>query len=151
SSPRACGGAGMVSRVNRGTAYAENGEQERANADAEKRPTFPKCGGLAGSREYLLRRHPAAPDQIGIVRDRLRPADEIALDLVTRFAGEKLELFGGLHALRHHRQIEPAPESDHRAHDGDGLLAVRKIGDEGPVDLDLVEWERLQIGQRRIA
>lgn len=67
------------------------------------------------------------------------------------FVGEELELLLGLHAFRHHRQIEPAAERDHRADDGGRLLAVAEIGDEGLVDLDLVERKRLQIGQRRIA
>src|SRR5665811_701377 len=68
-----------------------------------------------------------------------------------RLMGEELELFFGLHALRHHRQSEPAAERDHRAHDGGRLLAAAEIGDEGLVDLDLVERKRLQIRQRRIA
>src|SRR5579885_2918712 len=102
-------------------------------------------GGLfrsAGRARGRARRRLAA-DDVGVILDRQRPADEIALDLAALLAGEEFELLLGLDAFRHHWQIEPAAERDDGANDGDRLLAVREVGDEGLVDLDLVEGKRL--------
>ena len=104
----------------------------------------------AGCGERPLSGRRRAADNVGIFGDRLWPADQEPLDLVALFGGEELALFFRLDAFRHHRQIEPAAERDHRADDGGGLLAMAEIGDEALIDLDLVERERLQIRQRRI-
>jgi hypothetical protein len=56
-------------------------------------------------------------DQFGIVFDRKRPADQIALHLVAAFLREKREQRFGLHPFSDHRQIEAASKPDHRAHD----------------------------------
>ena len=91
------------------------------------------------------------PGDLGIVVDRHRTADQEALDFVAGFLGEEGKLLLGFHAFGHHRQIEAARKPDHRADDGRGLRALFQVADERPVDLDLVERKRLQIGQRRIA
>lgn len=85
--------------------------------------------------------------QMPVIRDPLRPADQIALN-PTPFPREERPLFLGLDALRDDRQCERAPKSQNGVDDGAGLKAVANAGDEALVDLDLVEWKVLQIGQR---
>src|SRR4029079_3563252 len=88
------------------------------------------------------------PDYRGIIVARQREAARVALKLVAGFAGEGRELPRALCALGQHRELKTARKPDHRADDGGGLAVLPEIGDEGLIDLDLVEWERLQIGQR---
>ena len=60
-------------------------------------------------------------------------------------------MLGRLDPFRHRFDAEAAAEPDHRAHDRGALGAGRELVHERPVDLDLVEREHVQIGQRRIA
>ena len=46
---------------------------------------------------------------------------QIALHLVAEFVGKKFKLRRRLDALRQHRQAEPTPEAEHRAHDRGSL------------------------------
>jgi hypothetical protein len=85
--------------------------------------------------------------QMPVMRDRFRPADQIALNL-TPFPRKECPLLLGLDALRDDRQRERAPKPQNGVDDGAGLKAVADPGDEGLVDLDLVEWKVLQVGQR---
>jgi len=57
----------------------------------------------------------------------------------------------GLHTLGDHRDIESLAEAYHGAHPRLGLAVMIDTRDERPIDLDLVEGERLQRRQRRIA
>ena len=82
-----------------------------------------------------------------VMRDWLRPADQITLNL-TPFPREECPLLLGLDALRDDRHSERAPKSQNGVDDGAGLKAVANPGDETLVDLDLVEWKVLQVGQR---
>ena len=93
----------------------------------------------------------ARPTSARVLRDRRRLADEIALHHVAALVGEEAELFLGFDALGDDRHVEAVAEADHRADDRRRLRVAAEIHDEGAVDLDLVERERLQIGQRRIA
>src|SRR5262249_3291135 len=105
--------------------------------------------GSPGERQHLPLF--GATNRLAVMLDRLRAADEIALHLVAGFGRQERELRLGLDALRHHRQLEAAAQTDDRADDRRRLRIVLEIGDEGLVDLDLVERKGLQIGQRRIA
>ena len=76
---------------------------------------------------------------------------QIALHRVAAFLGEEGELLLGLDALGDDRHFEAVAEADHGADDRGRLRIAAEIDDEGAVDLDLVERERLQIAQRGIA
>nr|WP_056395588.1 hypothetical protein [Massilia sp. Root418] len=62
---------------------------------------------------------------------------------------EPLQLLAVLHALGHHGELEVLRQRDHRADDGAALARQRL--QEAAVDLELVDGEGLQIGQRRVA
>ena len=61
------------------------------------------------------------------------------------------ELFGGFHALGGGRHAHAVGERGNRAHDVERARILGDVLDEGTVDLDLVEREALQVGQRRIS
>jgi len=65
--------------------------------------------------------------QMPVMRDRLRPANQIALNLAP-FPREERPLLLGLDAFRNDRQRERAPESQNRVDDGAGLKAVANPG-----------------------
>jgi hypothetical protein len=54
----------------------------------------------------------------------------------------------GLHTLGDHRDIESLAEAYHGAHPRLGLAVMIDTRDERPIDLDLVEGERLQRRQQ---
>ena len=89
--------------------------------------------GSTGDNDILARagksRH-----QMPVMRDRLRPADQIALKLAS-FLRKERPLLLGLDALRNDRQRERAPKSQNRVDDGAGLKAAADPGAEGLVDL----------------
>jgi hypothetical protein len=66
-------------------------------------------------------------------------------------AREDFDLFGILDAFRRNAEIEHAAEREDRFHDSMGNPVVLDRVDEGPVDLQLVEWEFAQIGKAGIA
>src|SRR6202043_1331549 len=82
---------------------------------------------------------------------RKGPADEIALYRVAALIGEEAQLLLGFDALGDDRHLEAVAEADHRANDRRRLRIAPEIDDESAVDLDLVEWKRLQIAQRGIS
>src|SRR5262249_56294990 len=92
-----------------------------------------------------------AADEPRVGVDRGRPAHQVALDVVAGFAGQERQLVARLDAFGHHRHAQSARQADDGAHDGGRLRVAVDVGYEGAVDLDRVEWERLQVGQRRIA
>ena len=57
----------------------------------------------------------------------------------------------GLDAFGEDRNLQAVTEPDNRADDRHRVVIVFQIGNEGAIDLDLVEGEGVQIGQRRIA
>ena len=90
-------------------------------------------------------------NQREILSNWRRSADKKALHCVAAFVGQEIQLFLGFHALRDHRHSEPVTKADHRANDRGGLRIAPEIHHKGAIDLDLVERERLEIAQRRIA
>ena len=96
------------------------------------------------------RRNEFAAHGLGVVGNRERPASQIALHFVAAFLEQDVVLRFGFDAFGQDRNVETAAEADDRVNDRDRLLIGTEIGDEGAVDLDLVERERAQIRQRRI-
>jgi hypothetical protein len=80
-----------------------------------------------------------------------RSAEQVTLDLRAPFPFEAGKLVMRLDAFGDGLDAETDPEADHRAHDGERGRIERDIGDERPVDLDLVEAKGAQIAQARIA
>src|ERR1700712_758071 len=89
----------------------------------------------------------AAADERCILSDRQRLADEIALHRVAALFRQEAELLLGLDALGDDRHFEAMAEVDDGANDRRRLRIAPEIHHKGPVDLDLVEWKRLQIAQ----
>ena len=83
--------------------------------------------------------------------DRQGLAEQIALHAVAAFLGEEGELVDRLDALGDDRHFEAVAEIDHGADDRRRLRVAAEIHDEGAVDLDLVERERLEIAQRGVS
>src|SRR5260370_32072466 len=94
-------------------------------------------------RDDPRRRLNLASDILGIMLDRLRSSDEIALYLIAFLGGEKFQLLFCFDAFGNHWNIETAGQSDDGAHDRRRLRIVVQIGDEALIDLDLVEWKSL--------
>src|SRR5665647_3910533 len=92
-----------------------------------------------------------AANRRGVLADRQGFAEEIALHHVAAFVGEEAELLLGFHALGDDRHLQAMAEPDDGPDDRGRLRVAAEIDDEGAVDLDLVERESLQIGERRIA
>src|SRR4030088_1484907 len=67
---------------------------------------------LAGLARGLHRIAAAAADQRGVLPDRRRFADKIALHGVAALLREKTELLLGFHALRDDRHFETVAEAD---------------------------------------
>src|SRR5229473_8233781 len=91
-----------------------------------------------------------AADDLAVICDRERPAEQEALRFVASFLREIGELFPGLHPFGQDRYPKRASEADHGPNDSGGLR-VLEIADERFVDLHLVEGKGLQIRQRRVA
>jgi hypothetical protein len=98
-----------------------------------------RATGSAGARDF------------GIERDRTRTPDQEPLHFVAAFAGQRPELVVGLDTLGKHRQSQPMRKPDHGAHDRERAIGAAEACDERAVDLDPVEWQRLQIGQRGVS
>src|ERR1700716_2957209 len=106
---------------------------------------------LAGLARRLHRSSAGAANQRGVLPDRQRFAEEIALHRVAALVGEEAELLLGFPALRDDRHFEAVAKADDGAHDRGRLRIASEIDDESAVDLDLVERKRLQIAERGIA
>src|SRR6266403_5477038 len=106
---------------------------------------------LSGLARGLHRIAAAAADQRGVLPDRRRFADKIALHHVAALLREETELLLGFHALRDDRHFETVAEADHRANDRRRLRIASEIDDESAVDFDVVERKRLKVAQRGIA
>src|SRR3989304_2902384 len=92
-------------------AFAESGLEHRRRAR----------GYLSDLRVALRRRFVAA--QLGVVRNRLRPAGQIALHGVAAFLHQERMLDFGLDAFRQDRHVEAVTEADDRADDDHGVAA----------------------------
>src|ERR1700732_5259480 len=103
------------------------------------RSGFPGSRDLAGLARELRRIACVAADQRGVLSDRQRFADEIALNRVAALLGEETELLLGFHALGNDRHFETVAKPDDRPDDRRRLRIAPKVHDEGTVDLDLVE------------
>ena len=60
-------------------------------------------------------------------------------------------LLGGLDALGHDRHAEQVGELDDREDDGVARAILFQVGDEALVDLDDVDREALEVGERGVA
>src|ERR1700744_1378184 len=89
-----------------------------------------------------------AADQRGVLVDRQRVADVIALPRVAADVGEEAELFLGFHTLGDNRHFEAVAKTDNGADDRRRLRIASEIDDKRAVALDFVERQRLQIVQR---
>src|SRR6266478_9483836 len=107
-------------------------------------------GALAGLARGLHRVAAAAADQRGVLSDRLRSADKIALHRIAALVREERELLLGFHALGDDRHLQAVAQADHGPNDRRRLVIASEIHDESAVDLDFVEWKRLKVAQRRI-
>src|SRR5450755_2122219 len=93
----------------------------------------------------------AIANDVRVDLDRAGTPDQKTLRFVASFADQRSELFLRLNTFCEHRQ----PQSMRKANDGtnDCQRSVRSAQacDERSVDLDPVERERLQIGQRGVS
>jgi hypothetical protein len=71
----------------------------------------------------------------------VRFADQKTLHLIAGFAPQERQLLFGFDAFAQDRQPEAVPEGHDCARDVGGLRIGIQVGDEGAVDLDLVEGE----------
>jgi len=79
---------------------------------------------------------------------RLRAAEEEALGVVAAVVDKQVENPGILDAFGDDTQPEVVCQVDGRAHDHLVVARFEKVGDERPIDLDLVDWQPLQVGKR---
>src|SRR3569623_1790637 len=93
---------------------------------------------------------PAREQRVGLVL-RQGPADEETLYLIAARLAQEGELFGCLHALRHHVEAQAPRHGDDGGDDGRVVLIGLHVADEGAVDLESLDREALEIAQRRIA
>src|SRR6185295_13580231 len=82
---------------------------------------------------------------------RLRPSDEEALDQGTVELAQLAQLLESLHPFGDRLDADRRGQAYDRSYDlaVDSLFA--EAPDEGPVDLDVVDREPLQIAERRVA
>src|SRR5258706_9047059 len=88
-------------------------------------------------------------DESGELVRRDGPAEQVALHLVAAPLGQVGQLVGGFDALGDHLETEAVAEGDHGRDDGVG--AAGELGDEGPVDLETVNGETVQIAEPAVA
>ena len=91
------------------------------------------------------RRNRFLPHHFGIISDRERTAGQIALHFAAAFAREKCVLGLRLDAFGQDRNAETAAETNDGTNDRGRLMIAPQVGNEGAVDLYLVERERSQI------
>ena len=79
------------------------------------------------------------------------PGEQVALTLVDVLGAQPRPLVDRLDPLGHGLEPEHLAQLDERVHDGRGLLGVGDGGHEGLVDLEDVDRELPEVGERRIA
>src|SRR5690606_40670679 len=92
----------------------------------------------------------AVLQQLGQHLRRHRLADQIALHLVTALITQERQLAVLLHPFGHHLQVHAVRHGDDGAHYGRVPGMFIQLVDEGAVDLQAVDGEVLEIGQRRV-
>src|SRR4051812_24578344 len=92
-----------------------------------------------------------AVDELARFLEVHRPAEQIALDLVTAEIAHAGEIVRGLDAFGGDRHPEALGELDDRLDDRDRLAVAGRVADEAAVDLQFVEDGLVQIAERRIA
>src|ERR1700694_1721136 len=94
----------------------------------------------------------------GLLREETRDllgglcgAENKALHFRASQCGHRIQLLLRLDALRGGRHVQAARNVSDGLNDREGILVVRKIADEGAINLDLVEGKASEIAQRRVA
>src|SRR5690606_35615742 len=106
---------------------------------------------LAGcGREVGLAVGLAALPQLGQHMCRRRLADQIALHLITALITQERQLAVLLHPFGHYLQDHAVRHGDDGAHYGRVQATLIQLVDEGAVDLQAVDGDVLEIGQRRV-
>jgi hypothetical protein len=78
---------------------------------------------------------------------RNRPAEQIALHFGATRLAQPFELLFRLDAFGQRGNAEVRSKIDDRLDNCQAIPALAKLGNEGPVDLDLVEGKRAQIAK----
>ena len=79
---------------------------------------------------------------------RHRTRKQETLDEIAFQVGQHVELLLVFDAFRHGRRTDRTGEVDHCAHEGERCGRVVDLLDEGLVDLDGVDGERVQVTER---
>ncbi len=112
---------------------------DRANEKIRHQPILRTgSSSLAGAR----------PTHSSYWPDDRRLAEEIALHLIAALDREETELVQRFDAFGDNGDVKTVTETDHRPDNRGRLGVAAEIHHERAVDLDLVEREGLQIGQR---
>src|SRR5580700_3056273 len=82
--------------------------------------------------------------------ERHRPREKESLITIAALLGKEVRLRLGLHALGDNAQIKGARDGDDRNNDRAVIRVYRRTLDELPVDLDLLQWQLLEVGQARV-
>src|SRR6185369_10407195 len=78
--------------------------------------------------------------------------EDVTLDEAAAEVADELQFLWRFNTFSGRLHLEVGRQADHRPDQrGVAALQVRGAGDEGAVDLDLVERDALQVAQRRIA
>src|SRR6478672_6355066 len=107
----------------------------------------PRLAPYADQRTALATRAIGAPE-IGELVRRDRLAEVEALDFIAGVAAQKAELFIGFDAFGHHRQAERLAHCDDGLRDRLVFGVERNVADERAVDLQRIDREALELGER---
>ena len=80
-----------------------------------------------------------------------RPADQVALDLVAALLLQQGQVRFSLHPLRNHSQAQRMSHGNDRRGDRRVIGVNGDLPDEGPVDLERVQREVLQVAEGGVA
>jgi hypothetical protein len=90
-------------------------------------------------------------DDIDQLVGRHGPPHQVTLSPVASGPPQRFQLFMGLDALTDDDQVVRVRQVDHSRNDGVVPWAYPQPAHEGPVDLEELQREALQVGQRRVA
>ena len=82
---------------------------------------------------------------------RQGPRVQVPLPGIAFIGSQEGRLRYGFDAFGHHLALEPMGEGDDGPNDGRAILVSGQIFDERLIDLEGIEWEAPQVGQRRVA
>ena len=74
-------------------------------------------------------------------------AVQVALAFMAAFGNDIGFLFGGFDAFGDHLHAQAFTELDDGAHDGGVVTVIDQVLDKAFIDLDLVQWQALEIAQ----